>query len=189
MGSGCEGTREQCAVRDPDRDGNKPNVSGNLTDEEKKELGGSGSGTPGGWEPQDEENARNKELVQYQQQNRFNELSKIFDKSHSAQELTIDGQTIRQGEGANSYGTAKIFESQNLTDKQIYNFAQELAGNTPLREVRPGIYTAELSNGTSLTLRNVSSSQTGARWTVDIKGNQQLSDIANKFNRVEVKFR
>ncbi len=38
-----------------------PNIGKDLTDEQKKELGGSGSGTPGGWEPQDEENARNNE--------------------------------------------------------------------------------------------------------------------------------
>jgi len=36
-----------------------PNVGANLTDAEKAELGGAGSGTPGGWGPQDEENARN----------------------------------------------------------------------------------------------------------------------------------
>jgi len=38
-----------------------PNVGANLTDAEKAEYGGAGSGTPGGWEPQDEENARNNE--------------------------------------------------------------------------------------------------------------------------------
>ncbi|WP_431221659.1 hemagglutinin repeat-containing protein [Serratia sp. L9] len=37
----------------------QPNVAKDLTDEEKAEAGGTGSGTPGGWEPQDEENARN----------------------------------------------------------------------------------------------------------------------------------
>ncbi|WP_326489999.1 hemagglutinin repeat-containing protein, partial [Pectobacterium versatile] len=36
-----------------------PNLGKDLTNEQKAELGGSGSGTPGGWEPQDEENARN----------------------------------------------------------------------------------------------------------------------------------
>lgn len=51
---GCEGTREQCAVRDPSRDGTRgpghvlnddgsdkdtpPNVAGNMTDYEKAEL-------------------------------------------------------------------------------------------------------------------------------------------------------
>lgn len=38
-----------------------PNIGKDLTDVEKAELGGAGSGTPGGWEPQDEENARNAE--------------------------------------------------------------------------------------------------------------------------------
>ena len=39
----------------------EPNAGANLTDEEKAELGGTGSGTPGGWGPEDEENARNQE--------------------------------------------------------------------------------------------------------------------------------
>ena len=38
-----------------------PNIGKDLTDGEKAELGGAGSGSPGGWEPQDEENARNNE--------------------------------------------------------------------------------------------------------------------------------
>ena len=102
----------------------------------------------------------------------------------------MDGQTIRQSSVSNRYGTTKVFESQNLTDKQIHNYAQQLAGDTPLKEVRPGIYTAKLDNGTSLTLRNLSSSQeqTGARWTIDIRGNQQLAEIAHKYGRqIEIK--
>ncbi|EIS1025252.1 hemagglutinin [Salmonella enterica] len=84
-----------------------------------------------------------------------------------------------------------MFENQNLTDKQIHNYAQQLAGDTPLKEIRPGIYTAKLDNGTSITLRNLSSSQeqTGARWTIDIKGNKQLSDIVYKYKDVEIKFK
>ncbi|MEK0002427.1 VENN motif pre-toxin domain-containing protein [Escherichia albertii] len=80
----------------------------------------------------------------------------------------------------------------NLTNKQIHNYAQQLAGDTPLKEVRPGIYTAKLNNGTSIMLRNLSSSQeqTGARWTIDIRGSQQLAEIAHKYGRqVEIKFR
>jgi len=42
-------------------DKDKPNVGANLTDEDKAELGGAGSGTPGGHGPEDEENARNSE--------------------------------------------------------------------------------------------------------------------------------
>ncbi len=207
IGGGCEGSREQCAVRDPSRDGTRgpghvlngdntdenkqPNLGKDVasaTDKEKAELGGAGAGTPGGWGPDNEEKARHQEV----QQQRFDELSKIYDKSHPAGELTVDGQTIRQSSVSNRYGTTKVFESQTLTDKQIHNYAQQLAGDTPLKEVRPGIYTAKLNNGTSITLRNLSSSQeqTGARWTIDIRGNQQLAEIAHKYGRqVEIKFR
>ena len=38
-----------------------PNIGKDLTDGEKAELGGAGSGMPSGWEPQDAENARNNE--------------------------------------------------------------------------------------------------------------------------------
>ncbi len=38
-----------------------PNIGKDLTDGEKAELGGAGSGSPGGWEPEDEENARSAE--------------------------------------------------------------------------------------------------------------------------------
>ena len=203
----CEGSREQYAVRDPSRDGTRgpghvlngdntdenkqPNLGKDVasaTNKDKAELGGAGAGTPGGWGPDNEEKARHQEV----QQQRFDELSKIYDKSHPVGELTVDGQTIRQSSVSNRYGTTKVFESQNLTDKQIHNYAQQLAGDTPLKEVRPGIYTAKLNNGTSITLRNLSSSQeqTGARWTIDIRGNQQLAEIAHKYGRqVEIKFR
>ncbi|MFA3760133.1 hemagglutinin repeat-containing protein [Yersinia sp. 2466 StPb PI] len=36
-----------------------PNIGKDLTDEQKKEIGGAGSGTPGGWGPEDEEAGRN----------------------------------------------------------------------------------------------------------------------------------
>ncbi|HAY0252172.1 TPA: VENN motif pre-toxin domain-containing protein, partial [Escherichia coli] len=81
IGGGCEGSREQCAVRDPSRDGTRgaghvlnsdntdenkqPNLGKDVasaTDKDKAELGGAGAGTPGGWEPQDEENGRAKQI-------------------------------------------------------------------------------------------------------------------------------
>ncbi|HBC0990242.1 TPA: hemagglutinin repeat-containing protein, partial [Escherichia coli] len=81
IGGGCEGSREQCAVRDPSRDGTRgpghvlnsdntdenkqPNLGKDVasaTDKDKAELGGVGAGTPGGWEPQDEENGRAKQI-------------------------------------------------------------------------------------------------------------------------------
>ncbi|CNC72618.1 TPA: hypothetical protein ACQQX6_001341 [Yersinia enterocolitica] len=39
--------------------GSTPNIGKDMTDEQKKELGGSGSGTPGGHRPEDEEAGRN----------------------------------------------------------------------------------------------------------------------------------
>ena len=77
-GEACEGTCEECAVRDAGvRDGTRgpghvfntdgttdesqPNIGKHLSAEQQAELGGAGSGSPGGWEPQDEENARSKE--------------------------------------------------------------------------------------------------------------------------------
>lgn len=46
---------------DGDEKQNQPNVGKTLTDAVKAELGDAGSGMLGGWEPQDEENARNNE--------------------------------------------------------------------------------------------------------------------------------
>ena len=206
IGGGCEGSREECAVRDPSRDGTRgpghvlngdntdenkqPNLGKDVasaTDKDKAELGGAGAGTPGGWGPDNEEKARHQEV----QQQRFDELSKIYDKSHPVGELTVDGQTIRQSSVSNRYGTTKVFESQNLTDKQIHNYAQQLAGDTPLKEVKSGIYTSKLSDGSVITLRNISTSegQTGARWTIDIRNNQKLTELGNKYSRVEIKFK
>ncbi|EKH7566433.1 hemagglutinin repeat-containing protein, partial [Escherichia coli] len=125
IGGGCEGSREECAVRDPSRDGTRgpghvlngdntdenkqPNLGKDVasaTDKDKAELGGAGAGTPGGWGPDNEEKARHQEV----QQQRFDELSKIYDKSHPVGELTVDGQTIRQSSVINRYGTTKVFE-------------------------------------------------------------------------------
>ncbi|MCD8457514.1 DUF769 domain-containing protein [Xylella taiwanensis] len=91
--------------------------------------------------------------------------------------------------GSNKAGHVKVFDSQALTDQKIKNYAQELAGDVPLKEMRPGIYRADLNDGTILHLRSVSSSNevTGARWTVVIENNPSLREITNR--KVELKFR
>lgn len=58
-------------ARDEAANSRDPNVAKDLTDAEKAELGGAGSGAPGGWEPQDEENARNNESSQNNNFDRF----------------------------------------------------------------------------------------------------------------------
>ncbi|AXI84385.1 hemagglutinin [Xylella taiwanensis] len=91
--------------------------------------------------------------------------------------------------GSNRSGTTKVFDSQVLTDQDIKNYAQQLAGDVPLNQVSPGVYLAKLSDGTSVRLRSVSSSEaaTKARWTIDIANNPSLMEITNK--TVELKFR
>lgn len=171
---------------DLDKAAKNPNVGKELSNSEKVELGGSTSGTPDGWEPGDEEHARHNE----QQQKNFEELTRVYDKDSPSQTITIDGQTIKQGVGGNRYST-RIYDSQNLTDRQIYNYAEQLAAQ-PLTKVKDGIYTAKLTDGTMITLRSVSSSaeQTGARWTVQIRNNPTLRQVENGLGKnAEIKFR
>ncbi|MGD8106433.1 VENN motif pre-toxin domain-containing protein [Pantoea sp. FN0302] len=59
-------------ARDEAAKARDPNVAKELSEAEKAELGGAGSGTPGGWEPQDEENARDKGNNQNNNFDRFN---------------------------------------------------------------------------------------------------------------------
>ncbi|AVX36790.1 VENN motif pre-toxin domain-containing protein [Yersinia massiliensis] len=68
--------------------GPNPNIGKDLTDEQKKELGGSGAGTPGGWGPQDEESARNKEQ----------------------QSITVEDLTSTSSKGNETTGRSKLFE-------------------------------------------------------------------------------
>ncbi|MRT58241.1 hypothetical protein GJV11_19195 [Enterobacteriaceae bacterium RIT693] len=71
----------------------KPNLGGGLSEDGKKELGGSGSGTPGGWGPEDEENARNKENVEAAKKDverlgyDSNKVSHIFADKHQMDSL------------------------------------------------------------------------------------------------------
>ncbi|AXI83711.1 hemagglutinin [Xylella taiwanensis] len=83
----------------------------------------------------------------------------------------------------------KVFKSEALTDQDIKNYAQQLAGDVPLKEMKPGVYLATLTDGTKVTLRSVSTSQnvTKARWTIDIDKNPSLREVTNE--KVELKFR
>ncbi|AXI83689.1 DUF769 domain-containing protein [Xylella taiwanensis] len=92
--------------------------------------------------------------------------------------------------GSNSSGTTKVLDSQKLTDQNIRDYAQQLAGNAPFKQMSPGVYRADLSDGTVLHLRSVSSSEaaTKARWTIDIRNSPALKDVVNQ-QKVELKFR
>lgn len=129
--------------------------------------------------------------IDTRQHQRVSELVKIFDKTNPTSSLIVEGKVIKQGPEGNRYGTTKVYEGQGLTDQQIHKYVQELTGNKKLIEVKPGIYRAILTDGTAITLRNVSTSEakTGSRWTVDIRNNPVIKQLGNKYIRVEIKFK
>ncbi|QCR10415.1 hemagglutinin [Brenneria rubrifaciens] len=63
------------------------------------------------------------------------------------------------------------------------NYAQSLTGGATFKETAPGrVWTAELADGSKITLRSVSSSsdKTKARWTVEIINGEQVSRYVYK---------
>ncbi|AXI83687.1 hemagglutinin [Xylella taiwanensis] len=87
--------------------------------------------------------------------------------------------------------TLRVFDSQVLTDDQIKNYAQQLSGNAPLKEVKHGLYTAKCDDGTILHLRALTPSPkkwNKARWAIYILNSPSLTPVANR-KSVELKFR
>lgn len=128
------------------------------------------------------------------QAQRADEAVSLFDKASPANTISINGKTVIEGVNPLDSKTVKIMDSQKLTDADIMQYAQELAGNVPLREVAPGRFVANLGEGQQIRLRNVSTSQqqNGARWTVDVQGNPQINNtlgLQNPNAKVEIKFR
>ncbi|MBE0263288.1 hemagglutinin [Xylella fastidiosa subsp. fastidiosa] len=125
----------------------------------------------------------------------MDEIVALVDKKNTRNELVIFGIKVKatpRGSvgGSNKSGTTKVFDSHALTDAQIKDYAQQLTGGVPLKQTsRPGVYMAELSDGTKVTLRSESSSKasTQARWTIDIEKNPSLRGV--KKEKVELKFR
>ncbi|WP_416051218.1 hemagglutinin repeat-containing protein [Cupriavidus basilensis] len=121
----------------------------------------------------------------------FSDLKNVFSKVSSQSSVTIEGLPIPVGVGGNKSGTTKILDSQNLTEQQIKNYAAQLSGGS-LKKVAPGVYRSPpLPDGTTVTLRSISSSQnqTGARWTIDIRGNPDIQSENPKVLQFEIKFR
>ncbi|KXB18839.1 hemagglutinin [Xylella fastidiosa 6c] len=82
-----------------------------------------------------------------------------------------------------------MLESEAFSDQKIREYAQQLAGDVPLKNVSPGVYRADLSDGTKVTLRSISKSkqETLARWTIDIEKNPTLKGVTDQ--KIELKFR
>uniref|UniRef100_UPI0030CC8CB6 hypothetical protein n=1 Tax=Pantoea sp. Nvir TaxID=2576760 RepID=UPI0030CC8CB6 len=71
-----------------------PNVGKDLTDQEKADFGGAGSGTPGGWELQDEKNARNNDSSLQQNEAKFEaekaRYPKLYDQYNNLPDKNLE---------------------------------------------------------------------------------------------------
>ena len=127
-----------------------------------------------------------------QQQARLNEITDIF-KPGSTQSFKLTGQKILL-ENTNSSGTTKLFNTAAIPDAQlkqrVFSYASELSAGASFKAVDQGIWATKLPDGTTINVRNVSSSRVG-RWTVEIKGNLDLQTLnpSYKRNSYELKFK
>nr|WP_274621337.1 hemagglutinin repeat-containing protein [Enterobacter roggenkampii] len=106
-------------------DKEQPNTGANWTDEEKAELGGAGSGTPGGWEPQDEENARNNRASTAPSKDRLNEAASASNRNG----LTDAGRALQKHGGRE--GSAYSYSSQkaSVLNQEAQNIVNEILNN------------------------------------------------------------
>jgi len=96
--------------------------------------------------------------------------------------------------GSNKTGTTKVFATEKLSNQEIIDYAQSLAGTVPLKENKTptGMVYFAKKDGLTINLREYSSSkdETKARWTIDIVGTSNVIDaVGKKNNRVEIKFK
>nr|WP_223886934.1 hypothetical protein [Phytobacter diazotrophicus] len=94
-------------------------------DGEKAELGGTGSGTPGGWEPQDEENARNNSDSTAPSKDRLNEAASASNRNG----LTDAGRALQKHGGRE--GSAYSYSSQkaSVLNQEAQNIVNEILNN------------------------------------------------------------
>lgn len=106
-------------------DKEQPNTGANWTYEEKAELGGAGSGTPGGWEPQDEENARNNRASTAPSKDRLNEAASASNRNG----LTDAGRALQKHGGRE--GSAYSYSSQkaSVLNQEAQNIVNEILNN------------------------------------------------------------
>ncbi|MGC6390114.1 VENN motif pre-toxin domain-containing protein, partial [Ewingella sp. S1.OA.A_B6] len=117
-----------------------PNVAKDLTDAGKAELGGTGSGTPGGWGPEDEENARSGE-----------------------QKTTVDDLMSSSSKGQKTTGRSKLFERTGGSDAANKEF--DSLTPTEIKDI-PGGRVGKLPDGRTVIVRERS---TDGRPTLEIQ--------------------
>lgn len=116
-----------------------------------------------------------------------NQLVKVFDPKQNESKLNVFGQQFEQvlGEGGgNKTGTTKVFATEKLSEQEIINYAQSLAGTAALKRLDTplGIVYYAKKDGLTINLREYSSSkdETKARWTIDIVGTSNVIDAVGK---------
>ncbi|MGE5882209.1 DUF637 domain-containing protein [Klebsiella variicola] len=125
------------------------------------------------------------------------QLVKVFDPNQSSDKLNVFGKEFAQvlGDGgSNKYGTTKVFATEKLSERDILNYAQSLAGPVPLQEQKTplGIVYYAKKDGMTINLRNFSRSKDDikARWIVEVIKNEQLNNLQGKVKKpIEIKFR
>ena len=123
-----------------DNSSSAPNVGKDLTDAEKAELGGAGSGTPGGWEPEDEESARNQTSQTDNVPDSSEKLS--WDSWQNYPKQTIDGRQYAQ--------IGDRLYSQHAVDRMQPSGLGSPAGTSgPGRNVTPNMVENVIKNGSS----------------------------------------
>ena len=116
-----------------------PNIGKDLTDGEKAELGGAGSGTPGGWEPQDEENSRNQSSESEEIPNSSEKLN--WDSWQNYPKQTVEGRQYAQ--------IGDRLYSQHAVDRMQPSGLGSPAGTSgPGRNVTPNMVEHVINNGT-----------------------------------------
>lgn len=145
LGGGMAGVAGGAAIADAlngDKESESgPNVGKDQTDADKAELGGTGSGTPGGWEPQDEENARNSEK----------------------QNNTVEDLTSTSSKENETTGRSKLFErtgGSNAANKEF-----DALSPTEIKDI-PGGRVGKLPDGRTVIVRERS---TDGRPTLEIQ--------------------
>ncbi|MDI6457935.1 VENN motif pre-toxin domain-containing protein [Cronobacter muytjensii] len=124
-----------------DKPSSAPNLGNKLTDEHKKELGGTGAGTPGGWEPQDEENARNNER----------------------QTITVEDLTSTSSKGHETTGRSKLFNRTGGMNSANNEF--DALSPSEIKSI-PGGRVGKLADGRTVIVRERS---TDGRPTLEIQ--------------------
>ena len=125
------------------------------------------------------------------------QLVKVFDPKQNESKLNVFGQQFEQvlgANGGNKTGTTKVFATEKLSEQEIINYAQSLAGTAALKRVDTllGVIYVAKKDGMTINLREYSSSkdETKARWTIDIIGNESLKALQGKVKkRIEIKLR